>query len=462
MAVLTYKIKCEGRQPGTFTIRESTKSKPGNFSSAMYASYDHDHFSLTNSLARDMVRVGKGLFLCDRAFRRSKSLGGKTRALEITIPVENRKIWERSKDGLEVLARFVSHDFWAIHFADFNDTTSRHLFPFQHDFKSPVVSLFSDGLDSLCGACYSMGLNENAIFVSHSPPGFTTSKKKVEKVAQLFSKSELKRHHVNFRFEVNERDLVTGNRNRFPENRRRTRPLLYLSMAGAIAIELNIKTIRLNENGFLAINLPITADRVGVANSRHAHPETLKMFEDLLNRLQPKQSYRVENPFLWQTKGQETIYLKAAASLAAETVSCEFGRRQVGRIKNKLKSKSNYKECGLCIPCLIRRIALADAKISEPADHYAYSIIDALKSISTGKSFGYLPLFDPLKSNLTDLMDFCRRFDAMSHKQFVSTFIYELSLLTREAQELPAIAYQVHNLYRQFSKELKTAIGEIF
>jgi 7-cyano-7-deazaguanine synthase in queuosine biosynthesis len=460
MATVQYKIKCAGRNPDNFTIRETTGDKAGNFSGSMSASWQKEHTALTNGLARDLLRVGKGLFLCDRAFRRSKSLGGKTRQLDIVIPVENKKLWDRSKLKLETLARFVSHDNWTINFIDFVDGIKREASPFQNDFDSQVISLFSDGMDSLCGAAYAMSLNEQAVFVSHSPPGFSTAKKKLDRLSVLLSKTGLKRQQVNFRFDVNERDLLTGNRNRFPETRRRTRPLLYLSMAGAVAIELDIKTIRLNENGFLAINLPVRADRLGVANSRHAHPETLKMFEDLLNSLLPKKNLRVENPFLWETKGEETKHLKGAALLAVETVSCEFGRRQVGRIKRTLKLKGSFKECGLCIPCLVRRIALTSAGIKEPADHYAYSLKVAVKAIDKGKNFPGWPLFDQLKNNLVDFMDFAKKLEGMTRQQFVASYIYELSLLTREMEELPVIAENVYSLYRRFAKELVVTLDE--
>lgn len=447
-------MECKDRTPGRLEVRESKANKPGNFQSKLVTTMGKGATELGNGLARDLARIGQGLFLCDRAFRRGQTLGTKTRVLTLWVPVENVDRWERIKGKIEAWAQFVSHDIWTIHFVKYPAPKQESAGSPDPSMKKAVVSLFSDGLDSLAGAAHTLLNDEAVVFVSHNPPGFETSQKRVDALRDCLGDRGVRTYFANFSFLVSDKDLTTQRRNRFPETRRRTRPLLYLSMAGAIALEYGMRNIRLNENGILAVNLPIRPDRQGVEISRHAHPETLAQYEDILNSLKAGGgAFTVSNPFFGMTKAQEIAVLTKAVTLVSETISCEYGRQQMRRINSHQPTGKKAKECGLCLPCLMRRIAVNGAGFGEPSGHYAYAIAKAAKAASSGRSHPDLPLFDLLKYNLEDIRLFCQEIQGMDLKQFSRHFLYELSLLSRDPGNVPALTQALFDLHQQFALE---------
>lgn len=100
------------------------------------------------------------------------------------------------------------------------------------------------------------------------------------------------------------------------------------------------------ENGFIAINPPLTGARLGSLSTRTAHPEFLNRIRDVLAAAGLR--VKLLNPYEHRTKGE---MLKACADQAllkahaAQSVSC--GRYRV----------FNDKHCGRCVPCQVRRAA---------------------------------------------------------------------------------------------------------
>jgi 7-cyano-7-deazaguanine synthase in queuosine biosynthesis len=454
-----YYAKCQGKKNSGFFIRETTPKKNGHFYSKFSSNFSSE---LSSSVARDLVRIGQGIFLCDRAFTRSKSLGTKTRQLSVTIPVENIDLFKKIEYLYEKWTYFVTHDSWDIRFTK---NKSRLInkgghgkIPFKND--NSVVTLFSDGLDSLCGASYIFQKNEHAVFVSHCPPGLKTVSSTLTKLEKCLEKHGKGNQIANFYFITSDKDPESGKRKMFQERSRRTRPILFLSMAGSLALELKIKTIRINENGIMSINLPITGFKKGVDISRHAHPETLRLYEDILNELTSSENkIKIINPFNFLTKAQELRYITNADELIRETKSCEYGRQQIALLKNIRKNtrqdNSSLKECGLCIPCLIRRIALSENNIVENYNHYAYS-----HSLDTSELYKKkdkkAPLLNIINDNPYFLLEFCRRIENMAINSFVINYIYELSLLYRDQKQLCIHLPEIYNMHKAFAKEALT------
>ena len=100
------------------------------------------------------------------------------------------------------------------------------------------------------------------------------------------------------------------------------------------------------ENGFIAINPPLTGSRLGSLSTRTAHPEFLNRIRELLAAADLR--VKIVNPYEHRTKGEmlrscgDQALLKA---YAARSVSC--GRYRV----------FNYNHCGRCVPCQVRRAA---------------------------------------------------------------------------------------------------------
>src|SRR5262249_28797223 len=87
------------------------------------------------------------------------------------------------------------------------------------------------------------------------------------------------------------------------EYTQRTRSFLYVSLGATVATMVNQRSVRFYENGVVSMNLPVCAQVVGSRATRTTHPRTLNDFQELLSQVSGG-SFSVENPFLWETKGE--------------------------------------------------------------------------------------------------------------------------------------------------------------
>lgn len=230
---------CEGQ--GSLKLRPESHVR-GNYISKLY--FSGGDGELKSVLARDLLRVGQAAFLTDRAFRRGQRLGQQTRNLSVCLPVEEPERWTSIRNHVTNLAEFVSQDQW--HFEFKHLRKRRHNGgPAEDTIPNPSINLFSDGLDSLCGAAAAFQRGETPIFVTHSPPGRENVKRKVEALQASLGFRHVEPQFINVYFRTSDRD-ARGKRNMFPEGTRRTRPMLFLSMAGAAALELRVAKIYLN------------------------------------------------------------------------------------------------------------------------------------------------------------------------------------------------------------------------
>jgi 7-cyano-7-deazaguanine synthase in queuosine biosynthesis len=374
-----------------------------------------------------------------------------TRRLTVSVPVEEPKLWTTLADQVSELAGFVSHDRWRFRF-----TRLKRRYPKNKGTGTPLrnhsINLFSGGLDSLCGAAAAIRRGETPIVVSHSPPGSQRVCSRIEALAHAFGKDVAKPNFFSFIFRVSERASDAG---LFPERTRRTRPMLFLSMAGAAALELEVRRVFLNENGVLAVNLPFQPNLSGPQISRHAHPETLRRFESLLRGLWPFDSTPiVQNPLFNHTKAEELRLLGDGLQLASETISCEYAAQQVasliGWLKRNKKPFEDARECGLCIPCLVRRSAMHSIGVRERKHHYVF---DARRTLNDPAAYLGAPLFDHVAPQVRDLYDFCVRLSKMKHSEFVVSYLSELSLLPGENDEVGQLIRSVYNMYARFAKQ---------
>ena len=101
------------------------------------------------------------------------------------------------------------------------------------------------------------------------------------------------------------------------------------------------------ENGFIALNPPLTGLRLGALSTRTAHPNLLRGLEEVFAATGLRVS--LINPYAEQTKGEMLSSCgdpTRLAALAATSTSC-------GRFLHY-----GYTHCGRCVPCQVRRAAL--------------------------------------------------------------------------------------------------------
>ncbi|MDT4897398.1 MAG: hypothetical protein QOH25_2475 [Acidobacteriota bacterium] len=443
-------IHCEGHP--SLKLRAKNRHA-GNYLSKVRFSFGGSEFQ--SSLARDLLRVGQAAFLADRAFRRGGNLGQQTRRLTVVLPVEEPERWSGIRDRVVKFAEFASQDEWQFEFTPLRRRAPRRRREIDFTSQNASINLFSNGLDSLCGAAAAFKRGETPVFVSHSPPGIEYVQRKINDLQDALGFAKVEPHFVNVLFRASDRN-ARGKRSMFPETSRRTRPVLFLSMAGAAALELGVSKIFLNENGVLAINLPFKANQRGANSTRHAHPETLRRFESLLQALWPFDSQPVvRNPFSELTKAEEIRYLRQAAHLAERTITCEYAGQQMAMLRHWLKKRHGpsrqVRECGLCMPCVIRRSAMEIAGVPETAGHYVF---DTRRVFNNPGAYRKAPLYRVVKNNPGDIYEFANMIGKMKPSEFVFSYLYDLSLLPCSPEDIGQSTRAAYSLYGRFAREL--------
>lgn len=198
-----------------------------------------------------------------------------------------------------------------------------------------AVTLFSGGLDSLTGAYfnYKNGIESDYIgFINKNEEAtkqrllkeFYIEKMSPEPIIKLIEKPVEKKKYYT----------------------QATRSLLYFSLAVANAFYNRSKTVYLYENGVLSLNPKL----YGRFTTKTTHPKTIYEFNKILNSL--NLDIKIEHPFLYRTKAETIEEMdEDFKSVIKNTFTCGAGRNS---------SLMNHTgQCGVCIPCLLRKISMA-------------------------------------------------------------------------------------------------------
>ncbi|MBN1316517.1 MAG: 7-cyano-7-deazaguanine synthase [Anaerolineales bacterium] len=305
-------------------------------------------FKETTSLEEDLLNLASSIFACDLAFKRGER-EKITRKIELTVPVVNLAAFNNIRDDLHYVLFLLSHDAWQIKFIQ------RHGLPEQSKVwfseNSGKVLLFSGGLDAFSAAIEFGNAGEIVQLVSHVTGNQTVRGAQRTLFDYVQKKFPDQFSRIEFRVSCRNQD-VKGYL--FPsdtmrEETQRTRSFLFLSLASLVARRKGFNDIILiAENGQMAIHLPLTAARISAFSTYTAHPEFVFEMSKILSTLL-NYTINVENPFLYRTKAEVVkSTVMGHRSIVDKTVSC-WRTSRISGIQH---------HCGICIPCLIRRIAL--------------------------------------------------------------------------------------------------------
>jgi 7-cyano-7-deazaguanine synthase in queuosine biosynthesis len=286
--------------------------------------------------AWDLLSIAMSVMAADAAGQRSESPDGWTREFEMEIAVADPAFWNASADMLSDALAFLTTDRWSLRFIAGGAAPpppAQVFVPPEND-----VVLLSGGLDSLSGALDLAARGSRPVAISKTVRG--DAAKQVDFASSIGGGL---RH-----FQFNDNAMVPGD----DDTSQRARSIIFLSFgvlaATALAPYRAGATVPLYvcENGFIAINPPLTGSRLGSLSTRTAHPYFLAQFQNILDAA----GLRVEirTPYAARTKGEmlkECADQPLLRSLAARSTSC--GRFQ----------RWNYRHCGRCVPCQVRRAA---------------------------------------------------------------------------------------------------------
>jgi hypothetical protein len=276
----------------------------------------------------DLLRIASAVYVVDRLVKRSPKHSSRTVSLK--VGVLDDCLWNRQdvRDSVHEALEFVTGDFWDIEFEpdtqEYKWPTS--FLPFPKTNASPLICLYSNGLDSAAGSVARMNENPGRLVVPVTVWHQPRQRHLVHKQYDF-----LRRHYRNKGFGTQIEPLIvkvammwasTAEEKR-QERSQRSRSFLFTILGAITAIMHGQQTIEMFESGVGAINLPLMAGMVGSKATRSSHPEFLRLMSKLAS-LVADSEVKFTLPFEDRTKG-EVVKALAAPELqafAAMTASC--------------------------------------------------------------------------------------------------------------------------------------------
>ena len=313
-----------------------------------------------NNQVMDFLTIAMAVTAADTFVLRKDNANGWCRSFSITLPLCQPAIWQANKVHLEHILHFLSGDIWQF---DFQENGQNPPQPYSQNDRTKLVDLrnkdcvclFSGGLDSSIGAIDLLEQGHSPVLVSHSYKG---DKSRQQAIIQQLNQNG----YINQFSQFNAIAQPHLNNGRATEITMRTRSLNFLAFAivSAYALQEFVQEeidVFVPENGVISINAPLTVRRVGTLSTRTTHPYFIQEIQKLFTAVNIP--FTLRNPYQFKTKGQMIVECKKLSLLQKiipDTVSCSHWKR-----KNQ--------QCGVCVPCLIRRASLHYADITNDAQY---------------------------------------------------------------------------------------------
>lgn len=286
--------------------------------------------------AWDLLSLALSVVTADLAGPRHRSPDGWTREFELEVAVADPTFWSTQAAAIEAALAFLTTDRWRVHFVEGGILPAPPREPNRPD--EDCVVLLSGGLDSLVGVIDRVEDGKKPLALSQTVRG------DAQKQVNFARKVGGGLRHL----QLNHNAHAPG----IKEPSQRARSFIFLAFGVLAATTLaryhdgEAVTLYVCENGFIALNPPLTGGRIGSLSTRTAHPEFLNRVQHVLDAAGLR--VRIENPYQLKTKGEMLLECRDQELLkdkAAESTSC--GRFQ----------RFKYRHCGRCVPCQVRRAA---------------------------------------------------------------------------------------------------------
>ena len=370
----------------------------------------------TSSVAFDFLVFAMSVYNADRAVSRAKySEEGWKRNIHLRVPVVNVAAMERGLESFRSAVDFLTGDAWYFEFVQatpYNFAPPRIQFENLQDYDR--VSLFSGGLDSLIGfidGCTQLPAGKKVLLVSHAELG--KEGKDQTRILRRCNHNGLFNDQYDRAFISAGLKLHRGNTLE-TEATFRARSILFFA-AGiycARAISPNMPLI-IPENGTISLNIPLDKGRRSACSTRTTHPVFLRRLQTALNAIGIQNT--LENPYQLKSKKdmvddccRDEERKRALVILCLESCSC------AKRSHKRYWVRRNVLHCGVCLPCLYRRVSLSG--------------VDELRNEQYG-----LDVFTPAEIQIT-------RSDIKRNRDFKSLLYFLRNRCRREIVETELIA----------------------
>lgn len=313
----------------------------------------------------DFLLFAAAVYVADKKARRQTAPDRWTRELEMSAPVADPSRWEEATPRFVEALSFLTGDRWRLEWRGEENRLRSARGRRRGDFDA--VCLLSGGLDSLIGAIDLLedDRRPRVLLVGHYDSTLTprVQKRLADSLAGHYGSDRVSLVQVMTRPAARRRkQLYPLPAGREATTRSRSVMFLGLGLAAASACGPEVP-LHVPENGFIALNVPLTSSRWGSCSTRTVHPYFFdRMLEALAN---VGLANPVSNPYQLSTKGEMLNGCKnhtLLRELASHSVSC--AHPELGRYE-----QTGYGDCGYCYPCLIRRAAMHAVGLDEAADY---------------------------------------------------------------------------------------------
>jgi hypothetical protein len=278
--------------------------------------------------------------------------------IDLTIFLSEPEKWGLVKTKIEKMLKFLSGDFWTLTFKLAKAPAIQFTYkPNQR--KNDCICLLSGGMDSLVGAIDLLSEERNPLFISQIIRG--DAKRQLDFANR-------------FRFGEDNHCQWSIGRLSGSEGSTRARSIAFFAFAllasSAIPSSDGSTEIVVPENGFISLNVPLDANRIGSLSTKTTHPVYISLLQEIWDALGIKAKLIL--PYRYKTKGEvlkECRDKKLMRELIFATNSC--GKFQ----------RHGLRHCGVCVPCLVRRAAFLEAGLKDTTQK-CYHYDDISKSNS--------------------------------------------------------------------------------
>lgn len=346
-------------------------------------SWDMHELGKPSTSAADLLRIASGAYLADRLTVRGQFF---SRDMHILVHVVDASSWP--KDVLykiESLLSWLTGDVWSITVRQSKTTAKPNALDLPIE-AMDEVTLLSGGLDSLCGGIDRIDDGKRRLFIGHND-GTAVVQKAQNNVHQFM-------HNLNLGTTAGFQSLIFSNVGKKAEASTRSRSLLFMSLATAMATSTGAGTVIVPENGYTSLNVPLNAARGGALSTRSTHPTTFDRINHILNDIGI--SVSISNPYQSFTKGEfvKIAHKKLGSQFVdfiPQTISC-------GKLDGTYFKGGNPNwGCGLCIPCIVRRSSIGAAGIADTTPYLSANLTgDALLKLHAARKLDIYAVQDLL------------------------------------------------------------------
>jgi Queuosine biosynthesis protein QueC len=286
----------------------------------------------------DLLETVCHLYAVDKACERGEDDLDWSRQIDVWLPVREPDFWAGQADPLQQVFKRLTSDDIKLRFeleTDPQQPPRQRATPFaDHD----SIALLSGGMDSFVGAVDLQAAGGRPLLLSHPASGATNT-------AQSAVEGILRGRHSDLVRVKLSAARARGSDLAGSEPSERSRTLMFIGAAAVLAVAGGSRQIYLNENGIMALHLPLTAARVGSLSTQTAAPPILERMRVLCEAALGG-PIALDNGLVNLTKPEvvERAVDLGYESDLQETVSCWA----IGRTRT---------HCGICVPCLMRRIS---------------------------------------------------------------------------------------------------------